>query len=38
LLDCQQQTPHMERFGAYEIDDETYAELFTVCLGEDVRF
>ena len=27
LLDCQQQTPHMERFGAYEIDEETYMEL-----------
>lgn len=27
LLDCQQQTPHMERFGAVEIDDEEYARL-----------
>jgi leucyl/phenylalanyl-tRNA---protein transferase len=26
-LDCQQQTPHMERFGAYEIDHEAYAAL-----------
>jgi leucyl/phenylalanyl-tRNA--protein transferase len=27
LLDCQQQTPHMERFGAYTIDEAAYAEL-----------
>ncbi len=27
LLDCQQQTPHMERFGAYTISDETYMAL-----------
>ena len=27
LLDCQQQTPHMERFGAYEISDREYARL-----------
>lgn len=27
VLDCQQQTPHMERFGAYEVDDGDYAEL-----------
>ncbi len=27
LLDCQQQTPHMERFGAYEISDRAYARL-----------
>jgi leucyl/phenylalanyl-tRNA--protein transferase len=26
-LDCQQQTPHMERFGAYIIDDADYAAL-----------
>jgi leucyl/phenylalanyl-tRNA--protein transferase len=25
LLDCQQQTPHMERLGAFEIDDTSYA-------------
>lgn len=25
LLDCQQQTPHMARFGAYEIPDAEYA-------------
>lgn len=24
LLDCQQQTPHMARFGAYEIEDDAY--------------
>ena len=27
LLDCQQQTPHMERFGAYVVDEPTYGEL-----------
>jgi leucyl/phenylalanyl-tRNA--protein transferase len=27
VLDCQQQTPHMERFGAYEIDEKTYQRL-----------
>ncbi len=27
VLDCQQQTPHMERFGAYEIPDAAYAAL-----------
>lgn len=27
LLDCQQQTAHMARFGAYEVDDRTYAAL-----------
>ena len=27
VLDCQQQTPHMERFGAYEVDEEVYAHL-----------
>ena len=29
LLDCQQQTPHMERFGAIEIDDAAYAALLS---------
>ena len=29
VLDCQQQTPHMERFGAYEIDEASYARLLT---------
>ena len=27
VLDCQQQTPHMERFGAYEIDEKSYQRL-----------
>jgi len=27
VLDCQQQTPHMERFGAYEIDEKDYQAL-----------
>ena len=29
VLDCQQQTPHMERFGAYEIDDVDFLDLLT---------
>ncbi|HAT09700.1 MAG TPA: leucyl/phenylalanyl-tRNA--protein transferase, partial [Planctomycetes bacterium] len=33
LLDCQQQTPHMERFGAYEVSDREYARLFNACDG-----
>ena len=37
LLDCQQQTPHMERFGAYEISDREYARLFAACT-EEVRW
>jgi leucyl/phenylalanyl-tRNA--protein transferase len=31
LLDCQQQTPHMERFGAYEVSDEEYQRLLADC-------
>jgi len=31
LLDCQQQTPHMARFGAYEISDEDYSTLLAAC-------
>lgn len=31
LLDCQQQTPHMERFGAREIPDGEYAALLDAC-------
>lgn len=31
LLDCQQQTPHMQRFGAREISDEHYAQLLAEC-------
>lgn len=27
VLDCQQQTAHMERFGAYEVDEREYARL-----------
>ena len=27
VLDCQQMTPHMARFGAYEISDDDYAHL-----------
>ncbi len=33
-LDCQQQTPHMERFGAREIPDHAYAELLEQCRYE----
>jgi leucyl/phenylalanyl-tRNA---protein transferase len=31
LLDCQQQTPHMQRFGAREIPDSAYAQLLAEC-------
>ncbi len=31
LLDCQQQTPHMQRFGAVEITDDAYAALIARC-------
>jgi leucyl/phenylalanyl-tRNA--protein transferase len=31
LLDCQQQTPHMQRFGAREIPDAEYAALLAAC-------
>jgi len=31
LLDCQQQTPHMQRFGAVEITDAEYAALIARC-------
>jgi leucyl/phenylalanyl-tRNA--protein transferase len=37
LLDCQQQTPHMERFGAYEVSDREYARLFAAC-ADDVAW
>lgn len=33
MIDCQQQTPHMERFGAYEIADRTYARMLIGCAG-----
>jgi leucyl/phenylalanyl-tRNA--protein transferase len=32
LLDCQQQSPHMERFGAYLISDEDYEQQLESCL------
>ena len=38
LLDCQQQTPHMQRFGAFEVDDETYQSLFEAAVIKDVAF
>jgi leucyl/phenylalanyl-tRNA--protein transferase len=31
LLDCQQQTPHMQRFGAYEVSERDYAQLLSGC-------
>jgi leucyl/phenylalanyl-tRNA--protein transferase len=34
LLDCQQQTPHMQRFGAREISDPDYARLLAACPDE----
>jgi leucyl/phenylalanyl-tRNA--protein transferase len=32
LLDCQQQTPHMQRFGAYEVAAMRYARLLAAAL------
>lgn len=41
LLDCQQQSPHMQRFGAYEVSDRAYAGLLKACRatlpGDDPR-
>jgi leucyl/phenylalanyl-tRNA--protein transferase len=37
MLDCQQQTPHMERFGAYEVSEREYAQLLAAC-RMDCRF
>jgi leucyl/phenylalanyl-tRNA--protein transferase len=34
LLDCQQQSPHMQRFGAVEITDRAYARLLAECPDE----
>lgn len=34
MLDCQQQTPHMERFGAYEVQDRVYARMLAACPGD----
>ena len=31
FLDCQQQSAHMQRFGAYEISDRTYAGMLAKC-------
>jgi leucyl/phenylalanyl-tRNA--protein transferase len=31
VLDCQQQTPHMQRFGAFEIGERDYAALLAGC-------
>ncbi len=38
LLDCQQQTPHMQRFGAYIINDDDYQAIFEQALAQDVHF
>ncbi len=38
LLDCQQQTPHMQRFGAYEVDADAYAGLLAAALTVDAAF
>lgn len=38
LIDCQQQTPHMARFGAREIPDAAYAGLLAGCLAAEARF
>jgi leucyl/phenylalanyl-tRNA--protein transferase len=34
MLDCQQQTPHMARFGAYEVTDQDYAARLERCREE----
>jgi leucyl/phenylalanyl-tRNA--protein transferase len=38
LLDCQQQTPHMARFGARLISDEEYAAVFASALAAEVTW
>lgn len=38
LLDCQQQTPHMERFGAYEVEADAYARLLAKAQRCAARF
>lgn len=38
LLDCQQQTPHMDRFGARVIDDRSYQQLFEAAIEETAQF
>jgi leucyl/phenylalanyl-tRNA--protein transferase len=38
LIDCQQQTPHMARFGAYEVDDRDYRTLLEAALVREVGF
>ena len=35
LLDCQQQSDHMRRFGAYEIEDADYQKLLRAALPPD---
>ena len=34
LLDCQQQSPHMRRFGAYEVTDAQYARMLREAEGD----
>ncbi|MEK7413772.1 MAG: leucyl/phenylalanyl-tRNA--protein transferase [Planctomycetota bacterium] len=36
MLDCQQQSEHMRRFGAYEISDRVYAKMLSECQSETV--
>lgn len=38
LLDCQQQTPHMERFGAREVSADRYTELLRAALQTHPNF
>lgn len=38
LLDCQQQTPHMERFGAHEVTAEDYTRLLAAALEQAPGF
>jgi leucyl/phenylalanyl-tRNA---protein transferase len=34
MIDCQQQTPHMQRFGAYEVSDRVYVRMLAACSEE----
>ncbi|MHC5067309.1 MAG: leucyl/phenylalanyl-tRNA--protein transferase [Planctomycetota bacterium] len=38
VLDCQQHSAHMARFGAYEISDAAYAEVLDDCLADSCTF
>ncbi len=38
LFDAQMQNPHLERFGATEIDDRLYGNMLSVAVAQDCRF